>query len=175
MNGINLPKGRELFNICLLNPWRLWVWMMAHIDCIKLNKITSSVLCLSPPSTFDRLCKFQLSWRLLEYFESSHLRNSRYCHSELGYYLLVSKENINMWRELFWICTSKSHCQAILQTFATVEFLLSLLSNSPSSLLNCSSNIWRFEHIIRFCSQKSIVLPVCRFSVGLCCKFHNGL
>lgn len=76
------------------------LWMMAHVDCIKLNKITSSVLCLSPPSTFHLLYKFQLSWRLLEYFVSSFL-GSRYCHSKLGYSFLLSKENVNLWREIF--------------------------------------------------------------------------
>lgn len=84
-------------------------WMMAYIDCIKLNKMTSSVLCLSPPSIFHRLYEFQLSWRLPEYFVSSLLRSSRYCHRELGYSFLLSKENVNLWKFLNVYDLSKTH------------------------------------------------------------------
>jgi len=79
-----------------------WLTLIA-LKWIKLHP----QYCLSPPSTFHWLYKFQLSWRLSEYFLSSHLRNSKYCHSELAHYLLVSKESVNLWRELFWICMIK--------------------------------------------------------------------
>lgn len=42
-----IPPKKELFNISYLEPMKTEFWMMAHIDCTKLNKIMSSVLCLS--------------------------------------------------------------------------------------------------------------------------------